>query len=216
MTDMTTDLATALSARASLEDDVRQAGIPIINQEQIVAHMKKKVAQDCPTPIHKGINIVTHLFRYLNLRLLFKFILPELPVFLHRMMALFASVALLLISMSAVQMTGNPMWFILSIPMATWIVSCSYTLYAQNFIQTETGTLTWEQHTLSSFALDDILIPNRLKKRIDWAHRVPKSKVMILADSDVDPFLMLQRGFGPWKEKVAIGAWNTGTDMDNI
>lgn len=211
MTMVDTGLTWGRARRHTLEDDVRAAGLPIINPQQARAHMRQLSHNLRPTWDLKIVGVLVYMIELMTLQWVFTKMRHS--EFNDRMLNAMALATVMLAAAIGYKLSADNYQFWIGLPLAmpamAWVVFL--------FIQFKFDDLAlicayWEDvHKTGNAAR----IPDRIMERIAIAEDIPDARVHI-RQQGADPFLVVKRGWGPFQQEHIVAAWETGTPMDLV
>lgn len=114
---------------------------------------------------------------------------------------------------------STPIGFALQIPMLAAVAGIL--VHALTYVTScDSAVLFWSLSRISlqghSAGGGVTLFPQKLSERAEIALQIPGTR-LLAEHLGSDPFLIVARGWGPWRQLVYIGAWNTGdSELDSF
>lgn len=203
-----------LDSKSSLQEEVEALGVPILPRVAVRKH-KKQMIQACRPGVFRFIGPTILGVMYLSCLLV-----GAVPVLIwrrYRSDTLPSTVLLLSFGLSlaflavAAWIAHWPMWLAFNLPMFGFLATF---VLVSSWPKLSTSTSHWEATCITvaggnAYTKYTFVIPRALQQRAELVTTIPGTRLVIEHFQD-DPFLVAERGFGPFAERVYVGAWDTG------
>lgn len=200
-----------------LIEEVRDSGIRHIDADQAERHMRQVMVMNRSTWTTFALGWLFQLSWLLSLQPVLKMLWPEHSLARRAGNTFVLNFAL---SLVAIFIWSVGLGWVLYVPFMAMLAMCVLVLIEIVLVEVLEShppfSSFWSSHHPDAWERSgNGLIPGSLCKRMKIASNITGARIRVIADLN-DPFIVVERGFGPLKQRVYIGAWDTGTAMDNI